>query len=377
MKIINNNPAGYAELRNIIVFGTENVKYADDIFSLGNKLKHKLTGKAYNIFYKGLFYSIKDSHTPAHLFNSINLGKNPWIVTFETVLPRLGNAGRFWNNLAIKQLTKPNCKKIIALSQCTFNRQIAYMENLFPQYCEAIRKKMIVMHPPQPLLVNSYDQKKISFDDIVFTIVGADFFRKGGREILNVFNKLIPQFPELKLNIVSALNFGDYASRTTLQDYQSAMRIIEKFPENIFYFRSLSNDKVLELLKASSVGLLPSWGDTYGYSVLEAQAAGCPVITTNIRAFPEINDNDCGWVIKVPVNSDFDADIDTEEKRSVFGQVLENALYDIILQILHSPHVIREKGIGSLDRIRLQHSPQDYKLRLNELYDMNFKSFSE
>jgi hypothetical protein len=81
MKIINNDPDAYPEKRNICLFDGTFIKPRGDVFSFGNKLIHKLTGKGYNIFYKGLFYSFVDQKTPCHFFNSINLGKNPWIVT--------------------------------------------------------------------------------------------------------------------------------------------------------------------------------------------------------------------------------------------------------------------------------------------------------
>ena len=57
----------------------------------------------------------------------------------------------------------------------------------------------------------------------------------------------------------------------------------------IFYHKILFNSEVMNILKNTHVGLLPTYADTYGYSVLEAQSFGCPVITTNIRAMPEIN----------------------------------------------------------------------------------------
>ena len=369
MKVINNNPQGYAELRNINLFEEDSVLFVDDVFSFGNKLKHKLTGNGYNIFYKGLFYSFFNRNTPCHFFNSINLGKNSWMVTFETTLPRIGDANKFWYSLAVKKLGQPNCKKLIALSECTYKRQVDYLAVEYPQYKQLIEQKIIVMHPPQALLIAQYEEKKLDDTEIVFTIVGSDFFRKGGREVLNVFNQLIPLFPQLKLNIVSSLIYGDYASKTTKSDYLKAVEIINKFPKNIRHYSSLPNNEVLELLKRSSVGLLPSWGDTYGYSVLESQAAGCPVITTNLRAFPEINNNAIGWLLDVPLNKRMDGDIDTVEKRIIFQESLENQLRETITEIANAPELIKIKGCLSLERIKKEHDPECYKSKLKKLYE--------
>ncbi len=374
MKIINNNPEAYPEKRNITLFGKDSIKYIEDFFCYANKLKHKLTGKGNNLFYKGFFYSITDQKTPCHFFNCINLGKNSWVVTFETTLPRLGLASGFWYKRGVKQLVKPNCKKIIALSQCSFDRQVDYLQKNFPHLLNSIKEKMVVMHPPQKMLIQSYEEKKISNKEVVFTIVGSDFFRKGGREVLSAFEALIPHFPNLKLNIISDLVYGDYASKTTIEDYHFAKKTIEDHHKNIFCYNGLSNSRVLEILQKSHVGLLPSWGDTYGYSVIEAQSAGCPVITTNIRAFPEINNNAIGWIIDVPLNQDKDADVDTLEKRAKFRTVLENGLVKIISDIMNGTSSIKEKGCLALERIKNDHSPEVHKAKLIDIYNKHFKS---
>ncbi|MDF2437017.1 MAG: glycosyl transferase group 1 [Bacteroidota bacterium] len=367
MKIINNNPGGYPEVRNINV-GVADVIEVNDVFNIGNKLKHKVTGKGYNPFFKGFFLSFKHRDIPCHLFNNINLGSNPWVVTFETTVPRLGESSGFWYRLGIRKLAARNCKKIIALSDCTYNRQIIFTEKNYPEFSKRVREKMIVMHPPQRALITTYDDKRQQPDKLSFTIVGADFFRKGGREILNVFAKLIPRFPQLHLNIVSSMSYGDYASKTEKQDYLKALEIIKSFPSNIFPYNKLQNNDVLELLKNTDVGLLPSWGDTYGYFVLEAQAAGCPVITTDLRAFPEINNDKIGWLIKVPLNELMDGDIDSVEKRSRFQNIIEQRLEEILLEIVSAPSLVKQKGMAALDRIKEEHSPQKYRKKLEDLY---------
>src|SRR5690606_873447 len=119
-------------------------------------------------------------------------------------------------------------------------------------------------------------------------------------ETLKVFEALLPAHSELFLNIVSSMNFGDYATHTNESHFELAQTIIDQFPNNIKHYKHLKNEEVLDLFKKTHVGLLPTWADSFGYSVLEAQACGCPVITTDIRALPEINNNDIGWLIKVP-----------------------------------------------------------------------------
>ena len=120
------------------------------------------------------------------------------------------------------------------------------------------------------------------------------------------------------LNIISKLEFGDYASKTTIEDYKSAKKIINELSGNISYHKILPNSEVMNILKNTHVGLLPTYADTYGYSVLEAQSFGCPVITTNIRAMPEINNWKKGWIIKVNKDSLNNAKLNTKRAHKFF-----------------------------------------------------------
>lgn len=351
-KIITNNPNGYNEKRNIFSRYSAEFIYKKDIFDFGLKLSHRLTKKGYNPFWKGLYFNIGDQKTPCIFFNSTNLGRNPWKVYFETKLPRLGIAPKFLYDIAIRRLTKDNCLEIIAISQCAYDMQLKYIKKEYPQYHDVIKSKMKVQLPPQKPLIDDYTQKNLPSNTIVFTLVGSDFFRKGGKEVLQVFNELIPNYPQLQLNIVSSLNYGDYATHTTKKDYIDALNIISKYPVNINHYIRLPNSEVLELFRNSHVGLLPTWADSFGYSVLEAQASGCPVITTDICALPEINNNEIGWVIEMPKNNNKEADIFSHENRDVFSEILESKLKSVILKNINSPKSIETKGRFSLEQIK-------------------------
>ncbi|MFW2788163.1 glycosyltransferase, partial [Acinetobacter baumannii] len=65
------------------------------------------------------------------------------------------------------------------------------------------------------------------------------------------------------------------------------------------------------------IGLLPTWADTFGYSVLEFQACGCPVISTDVRALSEINNNDIGWLINVDKNKYGEIVVDSYSKKDL------------------------------------------------------------
>lgn len=111
---------------------------------------------------------------------------------------------------------------------------------------------------------------------------------------------------DVRVNMVGDPGRTHNVAHQEFQDDAAFRASIENTLRECPIFRhhtSLSNDAVLEMIKTSDVGLLPTWQETYGFSVLEMQACGCPVITTNVRALPEINPENAGWLIRCPLNS--------------------------------------------------------------------------
>lgn len=300
-----------------------------------------------------------------HFFNTVSLGRTPWVTTFETVLPRWNEHYRAAIPFGLKLLARPQCRRLIAFSECTRDFQLAFLED-YPALADRIAPKITVLHPPQASLVDSAPGAPQG--EIRFTIVGADFFRKGGGEILRVFDRLLGEGAPVRLSIVSTLAIGDYASRATAADLAEARRVIARWPEAIERFERLSNEEVLALFRRTHVALLPSWADTYGYSVLEAQAAGCPVITTDIRALPEINDDACGWVIPVPRDARGNGVLGSAAERADFSRALEAGIEAAIRGIIANPESIATKGAASLARTRAQHDPAAHGERLLEIY---------
>jgi glycosyltransferase involved in cell wall biosynthesis len=123
-------------------------------------------------------------------------------------------------------------------------------------------------------------------------------------------------------------------------------------------------------MRAADVGLLPSYADTYGFSVLELQACGVPVITTDIRALPEINNAAFGWLIKVPKNALGEALYTTAEEREALSQSIRSDLAQIVRDIAADPVQIAVKGTAALERIRKEHDPATYADALRQVYGL-------
>lgn len=368
MIVYTDDTNGYNQKRNFAALPFDKVVLEEkfNFFKIPNALYFKFFNRSNKLF---LFShaAITNTKSVFHFFNTVNLTRQPWIVSFETSLPRWGKIPKWLEKKGVELLAKDNCKKIIAISRCSYAIHKHFLSS-YPKLMDSIMSKTMVLHPAQRLLINSYADKNLNPEFIEFTFVGADFFRKGGKEVLAVFDKLLDSNAPIKLNIVSSLNYGDYASKATLQDKEQALQIIRKHSDRITLFAKLSNAEVLELLIKSHVGLLPTYADTYGYAVLEAQAAGCPVITTNIRALPEINNDNCGWVIDVPKNSLGNGLLDSEHERTLFSSILKNELSIILTAICNTPGLIERKGTAAFQRIKEEHNPEVNAAILTQLY---------
>ena len=379
----------YPNRRNIIDI-VDNAEYKEvcNLFSILTAVTNHMT-KRDLVSTDDLMNQFKDFNlnrvSLLHFFNTISYDRTPWITTFETVLPRFGykfscHHGRNPSFASLKKkkkvqkalaaLSSNSCKRIIAMSNCNFNMQRDLLTH-FPEYCESIESKLIVMHPPQRALVSDYSDKHRGIDGkIIFIFVGASFFRKGGMEIIETLGKLKQQYDyEFTLTIVSSLTIDNYATKESHIDVQRAKHFIQQNSDWIDYFPRLpTNQQVLELMKKSHVGLLPTYADTYGYSVLEFQATGCPVITTNIRALPEINNNNKGWIIDVPKNRLGEAIYSTQEDRKIISDLIREGLERIIHEIFSDRKIILAKSKNAIVGIKEKHSIEDYASRMKEIY---------
>lgn len=366
------NALGYPEVRNFAGLPLERytVLKRTDVHKVFTWLAHRATGRIPDRHLNSFRDLDRSPCALYHFFNALSYGRKPWFTTFETRLPRWGHVPDAKVRRGMELMARPACQRLIALSERTAAIQRDYATDKVPDLADVLLPKLMVMHPPQRVVMPPDHAKPPIGQGVVFTFVGAHFFRKGGMEMLLAFEALHQRgLREWKLNIVSAMEIGDHATHSTEEDRTKAMAVISRLGDHVKVYRGLSNQGVLDLFLGSHVGLLPTWAETYGYAVLEAQACGCPVVTTDIRAMPEINDDTQGWVIPVAQDELGFARIRTVEAREVFSKHLNDALVDVIGGILLSPGCIAPRAAKALARITAKHDPQASARRLESLYD--------
>lgn len=122
------------------------------------------------------------------------------------------------------------------------------------------------------------------YDGCSLLMVGKDFKRKGGENLLKAFEKVKREIPNARLKLIGP-------EIPDPPDGVHCAGFIDKSDDN----------GVKELLKAyeeASVFVLPSLYEPFGVSFLEAMAHRLPCVGTNICAMPEIiQDGTTGYVI--------------------------------------------------------------------------------
>jgi glycosyltransferase involved in cell wall biosynthesis len=122
--------------------------------------------------------------------------------------------------------------------------------------------------------------------------VGRLAVEKGHTYLLDAFSKVIPTHPNVFLVIV-----GDGPLRSQLDAQAKELVISDRM-----IFVGLRDD-VINLLRSSEIYIQPSLSEGLSLALLEALAAGLPVVATKIPGFVSILDNEKTALLVPPANS--------------------------------------------------------------------------
>jgi glycosyltransferase involved in cell wall biosynthesis len=330
-------------------------------FAIGEKLFQRSMGRS---FWGGFFWdgglNRVDLH---HLYNRISAPPRPWVTTFDYLLPHWNHQSRF----GLHMLAGSSCRKIIATSDFAFRVQADRLYS-FPDYREEILDKMCILHPSQPLLLRNPDEKEVPSRVVSVVFAQKQFFRLGGREVLLAVRRLMQERFPIHLTVVSSLEAGDTVSQTTERDVRSAERLIADLYPHVTVHTTLSPPTITELLRRAHAALVPAYFEPYGYTMLEAQATATPVVTTDVCAFPETNDESVGWLIHVPRKPSGEAFLSSAEQRRGLSETIQEQLYRVLKDICRNPEKALVKGRAAWERVRDFHAPADRAAWLTALY---------
>lgn len=108
-------------------------------------------------------------------------------------------------------------------------------------------------------------------DDVVYIFLGRLNHDKGIGELYEAFNKLVVECPKSKLML-----YG-----TDEENYEAKSSAYSNLKRNENFFYPGRTNKPYDALQGGDVFVLPTWREGFGSSVIEAQALGLPVITSD------------------------------------------------------------------------------------------------
>jgi len=136
-------------------------------------------------------------------------------------------------------------------------------------------------------------------DKMSILFVGRFDAIKGGDVMLRSFAELAAAYPTLTLTFVGAdvgitdadgkrISFGDFVQKVVPDWCRPRLKYLGEIP----------NPSVMALRRQHFITVIASQYETFGYSVLEAMAVGCPVVATKVGGIPElICDNRNGLLV--------------------------------------------------------------------------------
>lgn len=218
-----------------------------------------------------------------------------------------------------KQLVyKGNCKKFIAVSNLT--------KDIFLQEYKIDPSLVDVIHPGVDLhdydrldkaAVRSNIRRELGINDTepVILFASMNFEIKGLDEIFLSLSKLKTQNHDFKFIVVGKGNLKKYTKLA-----QKA-----KISSNVIFTGPVSKEKMASMYLASDLYIMLSKFDTFGMVVLEAMAAGLPVIiSNNVGAKDLVQEGKNGFIITDSADSDYIATkialLCDESKRRPFAE---------------------------------------------------------
>ncbi|MCX7120297.1 MAG: glycosyltransferase family 4 protein [Gammaproteobacteria bacterium] len=102
---------------------------------------------------------------------------------------------------------------------------------------------------------------------------------------------------ELLSSLSGEIQFDIYGLIEDKTYWADCLKIIEKLPSNcqVNYRGECDPEKVLNILKYYDLFFLPTLNENYGYAIVEALAAACPVLLSNQTPWHDLSQFDAGW----------------------------------------------------------------------------------
>lgn len=230
---------------------------------------------------------------------------------------------------------------------------------------ERVIAKSVVVYPAIRYVPDRMTRNQTGDVTLLFS---GTFFMKGGANVVDAFERVQNEYPSVKLRLCC-----DEAIDFETPDSDLRARYLEKIRRNksIQLGRVTRQEMMERVLPATDIYLLPSYGDTFGFALLEAMAHGIPVVSTNYFAIPEIVEHDvsgflidtsafdCGRLFRGSVVKSIPADFQEHVTGSLFGY---------LCRLIESPALRSRFGRSGARIARCKFSMQVRNEKMRALY---------
>ena len=316
-----------------------------------------------------------------HSFNRIPYTSKPWIVTFESLLPRIPktriskSADSLLEKKLIERLALENCKRIIAISKYAKNTFVRQNKNIDRKLLEVILDKVEVIHP-NVAIENRTPKKYKRGETLNLVFVGNNFARKGGFVVLRLAAEANKRGLPIVFHLISALNYSSHVhtDHVDKSKYEKDLKLLDL--DNVVFHETIANKEVIQLLAKSHFQIMPTLHDTYGFSIIEGFSGATPAITTNVCALPEIvHPGRNGYLLNLEVNQQncWDAVYRRDSQEywdrldSTFNNLADRALI-LLQELLDRPESYEQLSEGAIAQAEKMHSSEKTGKLLDDLY---------
>lgn len=296
-----------------------------------------------------------------HSFNGIVLNRVPWIVSFESLMPRMWlkatGQGRFFARLA-----RDDCRAILASSK----NALLHMKTRNAQFdsLDRVLEKTKVAYPGVEDFPDLYEKHAVRLKGgatkLIF--IGNMFFAKGGTIALNVFERLKSDF-EIRLTVVSNLdetNPFSFPEAGTRRAWKSRMDSL-----GVKHLQNLNFREVREEIADSDFLILPSFDESFSFCSVEALSCGVLPIATRMRALPEIvEDERTGFLVDVPTTEEGRCTLDPDTPKK-----LEDSFYERLAEVLQRKSDFKVMRRAARERFLKKFSQERLARDLKQIYE--------
>ena len=252
----------------IAKFPTSNIKFIPPHLLLNlrviPRLRKILTSESFDLIH------IHEPLIPPLCLSALLYNKTPLFATFHTYYEKGQPLYRLFQLIFNVWLKRLHGRIAVSNPAKTYiNRYFPYPYKIIPNGVDIDKFSLIA--PLIPQLTPGYF-------NLLF-IGHAQFKRKGLRYMLEAYRMLKKNHPTLRL-VIAGTKWPGSSQPTELNDIDLS---------DILYLGTVTDNELVALYQAADIFCAPSIGnESFGMVLIEAMAAGAPIVTTNINGYASV-----------------------------------------------------------------------------------------